>query len=78
MYEKQIFFMEDLHYIYIKPHGVKTKDWYIGSYRMVQDDIKEIIKEWPEEWRNPDLNLSESKEDSDREKAKGKKKVGKD
>lgn len=66
MYRKQIRFMVDLHRIYIKPHGVKTKDWYIGSYRMVQADIEEIIKEWPKEWRSLDINLSESDEDSDK------------
>lgn len=59
MYKKQIHFMMDLHHICIKPRGIKTKDWYTGSYRMVQADIEEIIKEWPEEWRNPDINLSE-------------------
>ena len=68
--------MEDMHHIYIKPQNVKTKDWYTGSYRMVQDEIEEIIREWPEEWRNPDINLSESDEDSDKEKAKGKAIVG--
>ena len=78
MYKKQIHFMTDLHRIYIKPRGVKTKDWYTGSYRMVKVDIEEIIKEWLEEWRNPDINLSELEEDSDREKAKGNKKVGED
>lgn len=45
---------------------------------MVQVDIEEIIKEWPEEWRNPDVNLSESDEGNDEEKAKGKKKLGED
>lgn len=43
---------------------------------MVQTDIEDIIKESPEEWRNPDINPSDSEEDSDREKAKGKKIVG--
>lgn len=45
---------------------------------MVQSDIEEIIKEWPEEWRSLDINLSESDEDSDKEKAKSKEIVGKD
>ena len=45
---------------------------------MVHADIEEIIKEWPEEWRNPDINLSESDEDSDKEKAKGKATIGKE
>ena len=78
MYKKQIHFMVDLHRIYIEPRSVKTKDWYTGSYRMVQDDIEEIIKEWPKEWRNPDINLSELDEDSDKEKDKSKATVGED
>ena len=78
MYKKHICFMVDLYYIYIKPHGVKSKDWYTGSYRIVQADIEEIIKEWPKEWKNPDINLSESDEDSDKEKAKTKDKFVKD
>lgn len=43
---------------------------------MVQVDIKEIIKEWLEQWRNPDINLSELDGDSDKEKAKSKEIVG--
>ena len=70
--------MVDLHRIYIKPRGVKTKDWYTGSYLMVQVDIKEIIKEWLEEWRNPIVNHSDSNEGRDREKSKGKNKIGED
>ena len=66
--------MADLHRIYIKTGGVKTKDWYIGSYRMVLADIEEIIKEW----RNPDVNQSDLGEGSDKETTKGKNKLGED
>ena len=36
------------------------------------DDCKDA----QEKWINPDINLSESDEDSDREKSKGKKTIG--
>ena len=68
--------MADIHHIYIKTCGVKTKNWYTGSYRMVQADIEEIIKEWPEEWRNSDDIHSDSEEDNDKETDKGKQKIG--
>ena len=51
--------MVDTHHIYIKPCGVKTNDWYTGLYHMTQDTIEEIIKEWPKEWRNLEINLTE-------------------
>lgn len=70
--------MVDLHHIYIKPRGVKTKDWYTGSYQMVQADIEEIIKEWPKEWKNPNVNCSNSEEGSDKETTKGKNKLDED
>ena len=41
-------------------------------------DIKEIIKEWREECRNPDINHSDSEEGSDKETNKGKQKLGED
>ena len=41
-------------------------------------DIEEIIKEWPEEWRNPDVNRSDSDEGSNRETTKGKNKISED
>jgi hypothetical protein len=78
MYKKQLHFMADLHHIYIKKRSVKTKDWYAGSYCMVQADIEEIIKDWPKEWRSPDINLSELDEDGDKEKVKSKEIVGED
>ena len=78
IYKKQVFFMVDLNHIYIKPRGVKMKDWYTGSYRMTQVDIEEIIKEWPKEWITLDVNRSDSEEDNDKETYKGKKKIAED
>ena len=47
---------------------------------MEQQDIEEIIKEWPEEWRNSTEDISDSDEDpkigKDKEKIKGKEKIG--
>ena len=47
---------------------------------MEKQDIEEIIKEWPEEWRNPVEDISDSDEDpevgKDKEKDKGKEKIG--
>ena len=59
LYKKGIRFMANLHRICIKPRGVKEKDWYTGAYQMEQPAIEEIIKEWPEEWRNSTINLSD-------------------
>ena len=42
---------------------------------MEQQDIEEIIKEWPEEWRNPAEDISDSDEDQKQEKTKEKKKL---
>lgn len=47
----KIKFMANMHQVYINPWGVKNQDWFIGSYRMEQQDIKEIIKELLEEWK---------------------------
>ena len=68
--------MADLHRIYLKPHDVQAKDWYTGSYRLSQADIEEIIKEWSDEWRNPNDIHSDSEQDSDKEVNKGKQKLG--
>ena len=68
--------MVDLHRIYIKPEGVKEKDQYTSIYWMEQKDIEEIIKEWPEEWRSPAINLSDSDEEQETKKEKGKEKIG--
>ena len=76
MYKKGIIFMADMHRIYIMPRGVKEKDWYTGAYRMEQQDVEEIIKEWPEEWKNPTIELSDSHEEQEKEKEKGKEKIG--
>ena len=79
-YKKGIRFMADMHRIYIKLRCVKDQDWYNGAYQMDQQDIEEIIKEWPEEWRNLARDISDSDEDleagKDKEKDKGKEKIG--
>lgn len=75
VYKNQVCFMANLHRIYLKPHDVETKDWYIGSYQMSQMDIEEIIKEWPEEWRNSGDIHSDSEEGTDKETDKGKHKL---
>lgn len=76
MYKNQVCFTTDLHHIYLKPHDVETKDWYTGSYQMSQMDIEEILKEWPEEWRNPTDNNSDSEEVTGKQTEKGKQKQG--
>ena len=47
---------------------------------MEKQDIEEITKGWPEEWRNPAKDISDSQEDletgKDKEKDKGKEKFG--
>jgi hypothetical protein len=80
MYKKGIRFMADMHRIYIKPRGVKEKDWYTGAYWMERQDVEEIIKEWSEEWRNSIVDISDSDEEKEKEeekeKGKGKEKIG--
>lgn len=75
MYNKQVCFTANLHRIYLKPHGVETNDWYTGSYRMSHQDIKEILKEWPEEWWNPIDSGSDSEDVTHRHTDKGKNKM---
>ena len=43
---------------------------------MEQQDIEEIIKEWPKEWKNPDVDIRDSDEEKETEKEKGKEKIG--
>ena len=76
MYKNQVCFTTDLHHIYLKPHGVETKDWYTGSYQMSHMDNEEILKEWLEEWRNPADNNSDSEKVTGKQTYKGKQKQG--
>ena len=66
LYKKEIRFMVDMHRIYTKPRGIKEKDWYTRAYQMEQQDVQEIIKEWPEEWRNPTIDISDFDEDQEK------------
>lgn len=43
---------------------------------MEKQDIEEITKGWPEEWRNPAEDISDSQEDLETGKDKGKEKFG--
>ena len=77
MYIQRIRFVADIHRIYIKSCGVKGKDWYTGAYRMDQEDIEQIVKEWSKEWKNSIENISDSDdEDMAKDKDRGKEKVG--
>lgn len=64
MYKKGIRFMVNMHRIYIKPRGIKEKDWYTRAYRIEQQYVDEIIKEWPEEWKNPIVEISDFDEET--------------
>ena len=74
MYIKRIRFMVDIHRIYIKPHEVKGTDWHTGAYRMEQEDVEQIVKEWSEDWKNSTVDVSDSDEEKGNEK--GKEKIG--
>ena len=74
MYIKGIRFITDIHRIYIKPHGVKGVDWNTGAYRMEQEDVEQIIKEWPDEWKSSAIDVRNSVEENKKEK--GKEKMG--
>ena len=54
---------------------LRKKDRYIGAYRMEQQDVEEIIKEWLEKWKNPIIDISDSDEEKEIEKEKGKEKI---
>jgi hypothetical protein len=62
--------------IYIKLRGVKNGDWHTRAYHMELEDIEEIIKDWPEEWKSSTVELTNSDEDPPKEKEKGKDKIG--
>ena len=49
-YSKKVWFLADMHQIWIKPCGIKKSGCYAGLYRMTAEDIEQIIKEWPQEW----------------------------
>ena len=77
MYIQRIRFVVDIHRIYIKPCGIKGIDWYNGAYRIDQEDIEQIVKEWSEEWKNSVENISDSNdEETPKDKDRGKEKVG--
>ena len=78
MYIKRTRFIEDIHRIYIKPRGVKGIDWHTSSYRMEQEDVEQIIKEWPEEWKSSTIDVCDSDEEKEKEKGKEKTEEKKD
>ena len=77
MYIKKIIFAADMHRIYIKLCGSKNVYWLAGAYRMEPEDIEEIIKDWPEEWKSSTVDLIDSDEDPPKYKDKGKEKIDK-
>ena len=82
VYSKKVWFLMDMHQIWIKPHGIKKSGWYVGSYRMTVEDVEQIIKEWPKEWQNIEVKSdddTESEKDSEEpppDPEKGKEKLG--
>ena len=81
-YSKKIWFLADMHQIWIKPRGIKKYGWYVGPYHMTVEDIEKIIKEWPQEWQNIEAkgdDDTESEKDSEEpppDPEKGKEKLG--
>jgi len=43
---------------------------------MEPEDIDKIIKKWPEEWKSFAVDLSNSNEETPKDKDKGKEKIG--
>lgn len=76
MYIKRIRFVVDMHKNYIKSHGIKNVDWNTGTYHMELEDIDEINKDWPEEWKSSAIDLRDSDEEPPKETDKGKQKLG--
>ena len=76
MYIMKTRFAMDMHMIYIKPHGSKNVDWHTRAYRMEPEDIEEIVKDWPEEWKSSAMDLTDSDKDPPKDKDKGKEKIG--
>ena len=51
MYDNQLDFIADMHTIYLRPKGLRTDNWAIGSFRMITQDVEDVIKEFDEEWK---------------------------
>ena len=51
MYDNRLDFMADNHTIYLRPKGSRTDNWAIGSFRMIAQDVEDVIKEFDEEWK---------------------------
>ena len=81
-YSKKVWFLADMHQIWIKPHGIKKFGWYASPYRMIVEDVEQIIKEWPEEWKNieakcdDDIESEKDPKEPPPDLEKGKEKLG--
>jgi hypothetical protein len=58
-------FCVDRHFIYVTAHGDERKEELQSYYKLTEEDMEEIIKEWPEKFlvpvedaklSNPDIN----------------------
>ena len=43
--------MADSHTIYLRPKGFRTDNLAIGSFRMIAQDVEDVIKDFDEEWK---------------------------
>ena len=65
-YGKIMCFAVDRHHIYLQLHPQQGGDRHIGYYRMIEEDIEQVIKDQPEIWvENP-------REENEKDKDKGK------
>ena len=82
VYSKKVWFLTNMHQIWIKPCGIKKSGWYAGPYHMTAEDVEQIIKEWPEEWKNieakgdDDIESEKDSEEPPPDPEKGKEKLG--
>ena len=51
IYDNRLDFMADRHRIYLRPKRSKRDNWANGWFRMTAQDVKDVIKEFDDEWK---------------------------
>ena len=51
MYHNRRDFIAEMHTIYLRPKGFRTDNWALGSFRMIVQDVEDVIKDFDEEWK---------------------------
>ena len=51
IYDSRLDFMVDRHRIYLRPKRSKRDDWANGSFRMIAQDVADVIKDFDDDWK---------------------------